>query len=51
MFFFLPEEINKTENRKIEKMNKTKSWFFEEMNKIYKAQLGWQQKKREDTNY
>lgn len=51
MFFFLPAEINKTENRKIEKMNKAKSWFFEEMNKIYTAQLGWQQKKREDTNY
>ena len=46
------EEINKIENKTIEKINATKSWFFEKINKIDKplARLIKKEEKRINTH-
>ena len=44
------EEINKIENKTIEKINETKSWFFEKINKIDKPLAKLNKRKREPTH-
>ena len=43
------EEINKIENKTIEKISETKSWFFEKINKIDKPLAKLIKRKREST--